>query len=405
MAETIHIGIPAHDERDWLPHTLSDLSKQDDRDFRVWICVNQAATDASDPERAAVDRRNRETVAWLRDTTFSFPVALLVALDPGDAPSPEDAGVGWARRTLFEAICARAPDPAICVSLDADTRVGPEYVAAIREAFLRHQNAVALAVPYHHRVPEDDPSAARQILNYEIYLRYYQIGLWRIGSPYAFVPIGSGMAFRAGAYRRIGGIKARKAGEDFYFMQQLRKLGPVMRHVETRIEPSARRSDRNPFGTGVAVGSDPRLLRQRYPLYAQRSFDKLAAAFALFGELFRAEVSLPIDAFLEAHLGGRQPFARMRRNLPDRAHFVRACHERFDALRTLQFLRFDREDDPPSDTEALADLLAREGRPPPRIELEGAGLEALALVREELCLLESAYQRRHIAAWDRSARW
>jgi len=403
LTETIAIAIPAHDEGDYLPDTLADLAAQSDQGFAVWVCVNQPETYAASARHAAVDGRNRTLADRLEATRFPFRLVVIRALDPGEAPEEGVAGAGWARKRLFETIAGSAERPALIVSLDADTRVGPEYVAAIRRAFAACPNGVALAVPYWHPIPEER-DAARAMLCYEIYLRYYQVSLWRIGSPYAFLAIGSGMAFRTAALDRFAIGKPRKAGEDFYLMQQLRKIGPVIRYADTVIRPSPRSSARNPFGTGAVV-ADPTLLARSYPLYDQGGFDALAETFARFPGLYDAiDLALPIDDFLAARLGGRAPFVRMRDTAPDRAHFVRACHERIDGLRTLQWLRFDRARRQ-REGGGIDALLARLGYPAIRCDPVRGSLESLAEARALLAGIERDFQEGFMTRWDVTTSW
>ncbi len=98
----------------------------------------------------------------------------------------------------------------------------PVIFNRLLNTFKHHPDAVALSVPYYHNLTGDEEKD-RAILRYEIYMRYYAINLWRIGSPYNFTAVGSAMALPVWAYRAIGGITPHKSGEDFYFIQKLRK--------------------------------------------------------------------------------------------------------------------------------------------------------------------------------------
>jgi len=403
----VHIGIPVHDELDWLPHTLSALANQEDAHFKVWICVNQPREYWNDPAHAEVTRSNQRTLSWLAETRFPFPLTLLAALEPDQAPPFKRAGVGWARRHLFDAISKTTSKQSLCISLDADTHVPANYVAEIRRAFAACPNAVALAVPYYHPLPQD-ASAARHILRYEIYLRYYQLSLWRIGSPYAYMPIGSGLAFRLDAYRRMGGMPPRKAGEDFYFLQQMRKIGPVIRWINSRVEPAARPSARNPFGTGPLMGEvDLSLQNKRYPFYAQQSFDRLRASFVLFPKLHETDIPMPIDDFLQGERGGTAAFGRIRRNFADRGLFIKACHERMDGLRTLRFLRYEeaRRGGGESDAFRVNALLEKLKKTPISLDFQTQSIDELDRVRNTLYAYESEFQQRFSENWDPKMRW
>ena len=405
----LHIGIPAYRERDWLPHTLASLAAQNDSGFVVWVCVNQPAEDFCDPSKREATGENLDLLAWLAQRRHDFPFKLIVldAVRPGQAPPAKVAGVGWARRHIFERVSESGSPDDLCISLDADTTVEPRYTESVRQAFARHANAVALAAPYYHPLPEE-PALALALLRYECFLRYYQLHLWRIGSPYAFLPIGSAMAFTLRAYRRIHGFPLRRAGEDFYFLQQMRKLGPVIRWIDARVFPAPRPSSRAPFGTGPLM-AEPDLTVQeaRFPFYGLHGFDLLGETFHAFRELHKGPVRLPIQDFVEAQMGGCGVFDRMRRNFGDCGRFVKACHEKLDALRYLQFLRFHRERSGPEPTpsENLQALLSSIGKPVRGIRFELDHLDELAQTRDLLFLYESELQQRFMDRWDHRAQW
>ena len=79
-------------------------------------------------------------------------------------------------------------------------------------------------------------------------------GLAHAGSRWAFHTIGSLISVTCPAYAAVRGFPRRQAGEDFYFLQELAKTGGVSRIDSTTVHPSARSSDRVPFGTGATVG-------------------------------------------------------------------------------------------------------------------------------------------------------
>ena len=62
--------------------------------------------------------------------------------------------------------------------------------------------------------------------------------------------VGSAFAVTADAYVKRGGMNRRQAGEDFYFLQNLVQVGKVGQVNSAKVFPSARLSDRVPFGTG-----------------------------------------------------------------------------------------------------------------------------------------------------------
>jgi hypothetical protein len=124
------------------------------------------------------------------------------------------------------------------------------------------------------------------ITRYELHLRYYNQGLRRTGFPYAFHTLGSAFFVKAMAYVKQGGMIKRKAGEDFYFLNKIFRLGKVREVNSTAVYPSPRISDRVIFGTGMEIKrilDDP---PKPYLTYHQNAFSILGEFFAEIDNLF-----------------------------------------------------------------------------------------------------------------------
>lgn len=246
----------------------------------------------------------------------------------------------------------------VILSLDADTTFPPDYFGSIARSFQQNPDAASLCIPYFH-LPVNDAAAYRAILHYEIYMRYYVINLWRIGSPYSFTALGSAMACPVWAYRAVGGLTPKRSGEDFYFLQKLRKYGRMMFWNGAKVHPAARFSDRVYFGTGPAMIRGERGDWSAYPLYGSGFFDEIGKTYSLFPALFHKTIDTPVTGFLREILNEEDPWAPLRSNFPDKARFVRACHEKFDGLRILQFLRQRQKNTDRTDEEELTGFLKR----------------------------------------------
>ena len=122
-------------------------------------------------------------------------------------------------------------------------------------------NACADTSPGRHHCDDEDNEEQKNIIVatqlYELSLRYYRAGMKFAHSPYAFHTIGSTMAISAIHYAKVRGFPKREAGEDFYLLNKLAKVGSVLELDRgpdcEAIVIEARRSDRVPFGTGAAV--------------------------------------------------------------------------------------------------------------------------------------------------------
>jgi hypothetical protein len=93
------------------------------------------------------------------------------------------------------------------------------------------------------------------------------------GFPFAFYTIGSAFSCRAVDYVNQGGMNRRKAGEDFYFLHKLFPVTHSAELPEVKVFPSARLSDRVPFGTGPQlaqlVESDEGMLTYSHEAFRQ----------------------------------------------------------------------------------------------------------------------------------------
>ncbi len=232
------VVIPAMAESENLPHTLQSLAANSElmlEDTLTLVVINQPP-DA----RPEIRADNEKTLQILAANPFKLP-----NLHYLDITTPD--GVGGARKTGMDTALVYLDgtlNPLI-FCLDADTLVEPNYLQAAAQ--LRKQPGAI--VNFRHQLPED-PALRRAIMEYELFMRYYVLGLRWAGSPYAFHSLGSAMICRAADYVRCGGMRERNGGEDFYFLQSLRKLGPIGFIGGTTIHPAGRLSDRVDFGTG-----------------------------------------------------------------------------------------------------------------------------------------------------------
>src|SRR5260370_15593309 len=110
----------------------------------------------------------------------------------------------------------------------------------------------ALIYPFWHRC-ESPPELADGMDRYELFLRSYVLGLADAGSPYAFHTLGSTVAVHTLAYAKVRGFPRRAAGEDFYLLNKLAKVGSIAQLDGAPLIIRGRRSHRLPFGTGAAL--------------------------------------------------------------------------------------------------------------------------------------------------------
>jgi hypothetical protein len=236
--------------------------------------------------------------------------------------------------------------PHLIFSLDADTLVEGDYLAAVRSAFARNRYAAAVINYAHQTAAGPDEQAA--ICCYELFLRYYVLGLRYAGSPYAFHSIGSTMVCTAGAYAQVRGMNRRKAGEDFYFLDKLAKIGGMGEICATTVRPSSRASRRVPFGTGKRVARFTGGMENEYTLYNPRSFlilkqwlGNMASCRDSDPETIlarSARIEPSLDAFLRRYRFN-EIWPRLVRNSGDEEHLRDHFSRWFDGFKTFKLIR------------------------------------------------------------------
>jgi len=324
------IVIPALAERGNIGAVLDSLPEKDDR-FEVIVVVNH-----KEGASAEIVENNAGTVE-----DVSGRALIIERVFPADV-----AGVGAARRAgmdlaLRRLVAAGRPEKSAIACLDADSPVDPGYVEGILSVFGGDSPPAAGICACRHPIP-DDADQAKAIVAYELWLRYMEQGFRFCGSPYAFQTIGSCTVVSPRAYALADGMPRRQAGEDFYFLQKIAKVFGRVVDLDVTVRPSARVSNRVPFGTGRAMircrddGPD-------YYLYAEppRAFKDLkkffeGAAADLAG--MREAASPLLASFIDKH-GGWAVLEDIRQNSADAEHFAFGVHTWFDSLQVVRYAR------------------------------------------------------------------
>ena len=366
------VVIPTLAERSSLFRTLASIARNPSNELRhtLVICV----VNNHGPHITALDqiRDNQETLAVLKDIVFGSPisssqpddiyhdlrqiigselrVSYIDASSPGKEIPDRDGGVGTARKIGMDAAlglidAGGAPAGGVVCCLDADTLVDKNYLSAVRTYFEATGNPAAV-VSYAHQRPVDYGLQAA-ICCYEIFLRSYVIGLSYAGSPYAFHAIGSTIVCTAEGYVGVRGMNRRIAAEDFYFLNKLAKIGNIGAITNTTVFPSARISERVPFGTGRRMLRFMTGEKDEYRLYDPRIFAILRDWFtkieadpdrdceAILAEAGHIHVCL--EEYLRiSHFTADWPF--IRENCHDPQHLRRQFHVWFDGLKTLRLV-------------------------------------------------------------------
>ncbi len=162
-------------------------------------------------------------------------------------------GVGWARKMVLDEAARLLSQEGIMLCLDSDCTVARNYLREVYDYFQIHPACHAVSIYYQHDLDILEQYERHAIIQYELHLRYLVQAMRWAGHPFAFQTVGSSMAVRRQGYLAHGGMNTRQAGEDFYFLQKFIEVDSLEEIRDTTVYPSARISDRVPFGTGRAM--------------------------------------------------------------------------------------------------------------------------------------------------------
>ena len=364
--------IPAIDEFENIKTLLSSLIKNDAEYFSttlILFVVNQLTSSSID-----IKQNNFKTIEYLRNIinkknheddlskmviNSKLQIGLIDASSEGFEFDNKDGGVGLARKIgMDEALKFfnyNSSNKNLLICLDADCTVSENYISTIRKNFDQHNLHAAYLNFSHEKTNVEENNLA--IINYEIFLRYYVLGLKYAGSPYAYHSIGSTMVCDVESYIKIQGMNKRKAAEDFYFMEKLSKITDIKRINGATVYPSSRGSWRVPFGTGKRVTRFLEKVQNEYLLYAPIMFSVLKNWIELFNseEILSAqnyltqagEISKSLFDFL-INSKFEENWNNIIKNSNSNNQVMKQKQLWFDGFKTLKLIHFLRDSGSPS---------------------------------------------------------
>ena len=285
-ANTHAVVIPVYDENDHIAATLASVKaalQYTPEPVKILLVINEPVNAAADAQA-----NDRELLKSLRQNDGKYDGGLAVGselffIDLTDKDiAKKFRTVGNARKAGFDGIIAANDGQMteispLFFSLDADTLVSCDYFEKAMEFFAAESSVAGAVFDFEHRCNEADEAVKTAVARYEYYLRDYVEKLKIAQSAYSFWTIGSAFVCRQTAYMRCGGMRRNAAGEDFYFLQALRKVGNIGLIPAARVYPAGRVSARVPFGTGPAIARQ--LRGEELKLYNEKSFQLLGDFF------------------------------------------------------------------------------------------------------------------------------
>ncbi len=346
------IVIPILSELDFIEKTLNSLALNNVK-FLEKTLVILVINNGCDCEVAKF-AENQKLLQKLRNSQIEVQKKSNFNISWIDASSKscelrKKSGVGMARKIGMDIALEYFnwnTNP-ILLSLDADTIVKSNYLESIFEYYAKN-NIVGANINFKHSSTKNI-ALNNAINDYEKFMTYYTSNLKRIGSPYAYYSLGSIITCKAEAYIKAGGMKTNEAGEDFYFLQALRKVGNIGNITNTTVYPSPRISNRVPFGTGPRMNNI--INGNPIKFYNKASFDDLKTLFDIIKNLkvddfidipniIEKQCSKNIIAYLQT-CEFRENWNKIYINTPKKIEKLQfAFHIWFDAFKTLKYIHF-----------------------------------------------------------------
>jgi len=346
------IVVPSIAETDNLPALIKSLEKNDKLELHntlLLIVVNNAVSSSNE-----VKEDNNKTLKYLKKLKTKLNLSFIDACSPGKEMDDKNAGVGLARKIGMDLALTKfdylSLNKNIMICTDADCVVDSNYLNEISDDFNRN-NYEAATVNFAHNISGNDEET-KAIICYEIFLRYYVLGLSFAKSEYAFHTIGSTMVCTPEAYVKIEGMNKYKAAEDFYFLEKLAKIYPIGEIKTTFVHPSKRASWRVPFGTGRSVGRYLSNKRNEYQLFDPKSFIILKSWLEIYFDqsltdqesLIKISKNIHPALYLFLNEQGFEKFIhRVLLNNKNAIEIDKQKHYWFDAFRTLKLIHYLRD--------------------------------------------------------------
>lgn len=313
-------------------------------------CSVEVIVVLNNSERASEEIKefHQKTFEQLNSEEFNLKIYWILELDL----QHKHAGVGFARKIGMDEAARRFAQldrNGVIACFDADSLVDSNYFTEIEKNVLNSDYEGA-SLYFEHPIEGDEltPENYTGIINYELFLRYYNLATKNIGLPFAFHTVGSSMLVKAIPYMLEGGMNRRKAGEDFYFLQKIIQRGNFRELNSVRVIPSARTSDRVPFGTGKAIQDWLNLEEQKYLTYDFEVFRLVAKLIDNLPLWFENEFeieSIPKelqDFFVQNEI--EEKILEIKKNTRNFESFRKRFFIWFDAFKLLKLVHWYRDE-------------------------------------------------------------
>tara|TARA_B100002052_G_scaffold104986_1_gene96747 strand:- start:2399 stop:3496 length:1098 start_codon:yes stop_codon:yes gene_type:complete len=339
------IIIPSYSESKYIINTLDSLNQQLGFDFASLLVV--VVINNSDDESADIVDDNLKTAQLINNYKSKYTLIYIDAFSNKNALPIKSAGVGYARKIGMDFALKHSLEDTVFYCLDADTVVSNQYLSKISLAY-KQKPIKALLVDFEHQ-ENKNKHLTNHIRDYEVFLKETAMNIDKTGSPYGYVSLGPTITCLADTYVKVGGMVNKKATEDFYFLQQIRKFSEIYFLDEKLVFPSSRISNRVYLGTGYRMNELIKGQDIKKIYYSKESYKILKKTIYEIISSYKKEKSiirqklLAIDDKLDAFFL-KEGFFDVWDNINSKSNTIKQFelqfHKWFDNLKTLRLLKF-----------------------------------------------------------------
>ena len=340
------IVIPSYCESNYIKKTLDSIQNNSSiilKDTLVIVVINN-----STKLEYNVYNDNFLTVKKLSKLKYNFTLGYIDAFSKGLSLPKNKAGVGMARKIGMD-LALQYLNNINCIifSLDADSIVHKNYMKQVISSFRKNQLNAAVVGFCHSKTKDKEQN--KKIKEYEKFLIRTAKNIKNSTSPYGYVSMGSTIICRANAYIAVGGMPSKKATEDFYFLQELTKYCGVYEIDKQLVFPSSRYNNHVYLGTGFRMSQMRNGLDIKSLYYSDLSFVLLKEWLVIGTSSWKLELDLlfekldKINSEIKLYLIKQKInfiWNKLNFSSPTENHFIQQFHRWFDALKTLQFLKY-----------------------------------------------------------------
>ncbi|MEP7196342.1 MAG: glycosyltransferase family A protein [Saprospiraceae bacterium] len=343
--------IPAYHEEEILLTLLSLFeANRIDLSIEIIVVLNYPEKNA-EQEKEFHEKQHTKINQWILENRI--PKLQIYCPSPVVLKS-KHAGVGLVRKIGMDEAVRRfiqiGNSNGIIINIDADCLCDKNYWYSIQAYFSSKEFKPCVGFNFNHRIEDLSPENLKAIIDYELHLRYYIAAQKIIQYPFAYQTLGSCFAIETHAYCAQGGMNKRQAGEDFYFLHKFSVIEQLGEIDEVLVYPSARISERVPFGTGKAVSNYLESGQQlSYTFEAINYFGQVIKMIPRWYEMNTNEILLSIH-LIENNLSNYfmtekiiEEIERCKSNCSDLVSFNKRMLRWLNPFRLMKYLHYMRD--------------------------------------------------------------